>query len=63
MARAEEKALFLGSGGQRLGEQRVAKFLVHLGRRVGLERSLGPRRLLQSAQALADEFQRPRLPF
>ncbi|MEW6280690.1 MAG: hypothetical protein AB1758_18840 [Candidatus Eremiobacterota bacterium] len=34
-----------------------------LGRKAGLEVSLCPRRVLQSARALADEFQRPRLPF
>ncbi len=63
VSRPEEKALLLGSGGRRLGAIRAAQVLLHLGRRAGLVQKLGPRRLLQSARALAEEFQRPRLPF
>ncbi len=58
-SQSEEKALFLSSKGRRLGPERVSQLLLHLGRRAGLKQTLGPRRLLQSARALADEFQRP----
>lgn len=59
-----DPALFLSArGGRRLRPEAVGERLRVLGRVAGLEVSLGPRRLLQSAQALEDEFLRPRLPF
>lgn len=61
--RPEERALFLNRDGGRLSSVRVTQCLRALEKRAGLGTSLGPRRLLQSARALADDFQRPRLPF
>ncbi|MBI4867118.1 MAG: site-specific integrase [Candidatus Wallbacteria bacterium] len=64
LRQAGERALFLGAReGTRLSSVRVQQILRALGLQAGLELQLGPRRLLQSARALADAFSRPRLPF
>lgn len=57
-----QPALLLCRGGGRLKEVPAQLCLRTLGRRAGLKTLLGPRRLLQSAPALADEFARQRLP-
>lgn len=58
----EQPALLLCRGGRRLGLVSAQVCLRRLGRRLGLEVTLGPRRLLQTARARANAFARGRLP-
>jgi integrase/recombinase XerD len=57
-----QRALLLCRGGGRLGLISAQVCLRQLGFRAGLEATLGPRRLLQTARARADAFARGRLP-